>query len=167
TLTASILLALGRTSEAIEEISFVAEHFRGFDHDEAVELWNRIPQEGRPANKQIAEIGLATTEAVRGVLTSVTCGDTDRDTKFVLQATGGPQGFHAGGEHRVRYSDSFFWGFEHYSCHHLSGMRATVRYKPSATKNGEGEWIAVDLSQDLPSSQTSAATPSQGPVTPK
>jgi tetratricopeptide (TPR) repeat protein len=163
TLTASILIALGRNDEAIQEISFVVDRFRAFDHDEAVALWNRIPRHVRPADKEVVENGLATTQATQGFLVSVTCGDKDSDTKVVLQNSAGTQAFRAAAVRRVRYSDTLFWGFDHYSCHHLEGMRATVRYKPDTIKNGEGEWIALDLWQDFPPAQTAAVATPQSP----
>jgi hypothetical protein len=61
-LTARILVAMGRNGEAIKEISFVAERFRGPDDDEAVELRNRISHENHPPDKELVENGLANTQ---------------------------------------------------------------------------------------------------------
>ena len=47
-LTGRILLASGRGGDAAPFARFVAERWIVSDHDEAVELWNAIPQEKRP-----------------------------------------------------------------------------------------------------------------------
>jgi hypothetical protein len=60
----------------------------------------------------------------------------------------------------VGYSDTLWFGGDHFTlCHHLDGLRAVVRYKPSADKPSAGEWVELEFRQDLPAAQEKSATP--------
>jgi hypothetical protein len=60
----------------------------------------------------------------------------------------------------VGYSDTLWFGSDHFSlCHHLEGLRAVVRYKPSADKQSAGEWVELELREDLPKLEKTSAPP--------
>ena len=48
-LSGKILVRMGKPHEAADFAQFVAQRWPGPNHNEAVELWNSIPQEQRPA----------------------------------------------------------------------------------------------------------------------
>ena len=150
-LTGRILLAMGREEEAAKLASFVAERWRGPDHDEALELWNAVPAEKRGGNTSIAEEVPADTKEANGVLTSVTCGDNGSGTTVVLEDANGKHTFRSKGAHMVGYSDTVWYGRDHFSlCHHLEGLRAIVRYKGSQDKDIAGDWVELELREDVP-----------------
>ena len=48
-LAAQILLRLDRAAEAADDAVYVADHWSSPDRDEALELWNLVPDAKRPA----------------------------------------------------------------------------------------------------------------------
>jgi hypothetical protein len=60
----------------------------------------------------------------------------------------------------VGYSDTLWFGGDHFTlCHHLDGLRAVVRYKPSVDKPSAGEWVELELREDLPKAQDKSSAP--------
>jgi len=73
-LVGRLLLALGRVDEAAQQATFVAERWRGPDHDEATELWSALPAEKRPLDTTlITDAALNGTQTSQGMVLSVTC----------------------------------------------------------------------------------------------
>lgn len=150
-LTGRILLAMGREEEAAKIASFVAERWRGPDHDEALELWNAIPAEKRNGDVTIAEEVPADTKMASGILTSVTCGEKNPETTLVIEDANGKRTFRNKDVHLIGYSDTLWYGRDHFSvCHHLEGLRAIVRYKDTQDKDSAGDWVELELREDLP-----------------
>ena len=131
--------------------SFVAERWRGPDHDEALELWNAIPAEKRNGATIMVEEVPADTKAANGILSSVTCGEKSPETTVVLEDANGKHTFRSKGGYLVGYSDTVWYGRDHFSlCHHLEGLRAIVRYKESQDKEIVGDWVELELREDVP-----------------
>jgi hypothetical protein len=150
-LTGRILLELGREEEAAKLAAFVAERWRGPDHDEALELWNQIPAGKLKSEVPLAEEVPEGTKAASGKLLSVTCGQKDEGTTVVIKNGDGKETFRSKGAYMVGYSDILWYGHDHFSvCHHLEGLRAIVRYKESQDKNSANEWVELELREDLP-----------------
>ncbi|HEY6944414.1 MAG TPA: hypothetical protein VI431_04680, partial [Candidatus Acidoferrum sp.] len=150
-LAGRILLELGRDEEATKLAAFVAERWRGPDHDEALELWNLIPAEKRKTEVSLAEEVPEGTKAASGKLLSVTCGEKGEGTTVVIENESGKETFRSKGGHMVGYSDTLWYGRDHFSvCHHLEGLRAIVRYKESQDKDSAGDWVELELREDLP-----------------
>lgn len=150
-LSGRILLAMGREEEAAKVASFVAERWRGPDHDEALELWNAVPTEKRTGNTTVVEEVPADTKVANGILNSVICGESGSGTTVVLEDANGKRTFHSKGGHMVGYSDTLWYGRDHFSlCHHLEGLRAIVRYKESQDKAIAGDWVELELREDVP-----------------
>jgi tetratricopeptide (TPR) repeat protein len=160
-LAGKILVDLGREEEAAKVSSFVAERWRGPDHNEALELWNRIPIEKRPQDTSVVEEIAADTKAAEGTLVSITCSDKGPGPTVLIQNSDGTLKFRSGGLRTIGYSDTLWYGTDHFSaCHHLAGMRAVVRYKAAPDKESAGEWVDLELREDLPGSpDKKAATP--------
>jgi Tfp pilus assembly protein PilF len=159
-LAGRILLALGRNDEAAKQATFVAERWRGPDRDEAIELLSALPTEKPALDATLLADALAGTQSSQGTVVSVTCAGKD-GTAVVIQNADGTRTFSSGGAARmVGYSDTLWFGSDHFTmCHHLDGLRAVVRYKPSADKASAGEWVELELREDLPRAQEKSSTP--------
>ncbi len=153
-LSGRILLRLGNKAEAAAFARFVAERWFGPDHDEAVELWNSVPPEARPALEQpISEAAIKDTESVEGRLKSVTCGEHEQQWTLVLDRGGRSLTFRQNGVLVVGFSDTIWYGEDHFSlCHHLEGMRAVVRYRPASDASYAGDIAEIAIRDDLPGS---------------
>jgi hypothetical protein len=159
-LVGRILVALGRNDEAAKQAVFVAERWQGPDHDEAIELWSALPGEKRPMDATFLADALNGTQTSQGMLLSVSCAGKD-GTVVVIQNADGTRTFSSSaGTRMVGYSDTLWFGSDHFTlCHHLDGLRAVVRYKPSADKTSSGEWVELELREDLPGAQEKNSTP--------
>jgi Tfp pilus assembly protein PilF len=158
-LVGRLLLALGRVDEAAQQATFVAERWRGPDHDEATELWSALPAEKRPLDTTLLADALNGTQTSQGMVLSVTCAK--EGTAVVVQNADGTSTFSSfSGARMVGYSDTLWFGGDHFTlCHHLDGLRAVVRYKPNADKRSAGEWFELEFREDLPKAQEKSATP--------
>jgi tetratricopeptide (TPR) repeat protein len=159
-LVGRILLALGRNDEAAKQATFVVERWRGPDHDEAIELLSALPAEKRPLGATLIADALNGTQTSQGTLLSVTCVGKE-GTAVVIQNADGTRTFSSSaGAHMVGYSDTLWFGSDHFTlCHHIDGLRAVVRYKPSADKQSAGEWVELELREDLPGTQEKSGAP--------
>jgi tetratricopeptide (TPR) repeat protein len=75
TYTGQILMRMGRYQEAAEHARFVADRWIAADHNEAVELWNAIPEANRPTGAPVVEDRPKDSERAEGLLKTATCGD--------------------------------------------------------------------------------------------
>ena len=153
-LSGNILYGLGRYAEAANFAKYVADRWQGPDHDEAMELWEKIPQSSRPSEPPIEAVNLASivTQTMSGTLKSIKCREKDEAAGVVvIEHDGTPFSFQYKTGFRGGFSDTLWFGEDHFSyCHHLLGLRAVVRYTPSADKNFAGELREVDIRQDFP-----------------
>jgi len=160
-MTGRILTRMGRGAEAVPIAKFVAERWAGPDHNEAVQVWNEIPAAQRPADEfkdQILE-GASTTE---GSLSSLTCGDKDHKLQFTIDHDNKPESFIAAGGFMAGYSDTIWYGRDHFSlCHHLLGSHVVVRYKPSTDSNYFGTLAGIEVRELLPDMPVQAAPKAQ------
>jgi tetratricopeptide (TPR) repeat protein len=149
-----ILHALGRDKRAVKEASFVGERWRGPDQDEALELWNSIPAEKRPPDAFVVPEIFPGTQIARGTLLSVSCDGKEQSLSLTIQNSDGTLTFRGARSYLIGYSDTLWFGSEHFTpCHHVDGLRAVVRYKPGTEKQTSGEWVELELREDLPAAQ--------------
>jgi hypothetical protein len=88
---------------------------------------------------------------VEGRIKSAHCGSKDEKMNFVLDHDGQALRFIAKGGFRGGFSDTLWYGEDHFSfCRHVDGLRAVVRYKPSADNAYAGELSELDFRDDLP-----------------
>jgi len=60
----------------------------------------------------------------------------------------------------IGYSDTLWFGGDHFTlCHHLDGLRAVVRYKPTPISGLPGEWFELEFREDLPKAQEKSSAP--------
>lgn len=154
-LTGQILLRVNRAPEAASYAVYVADHWSEPDHGEALELWNLVPAEKRPAQGP-ARIAPGADGSMEGIVKSVTC--TDHGMTINLEKDGQNLGFRvqsaSGG-----FSDTLWFGEDHFTpCYHTTGLRAVVRYKPSSDKSYAGDALMFGFRDDLPSAPASTAT---------
>jgi hypothetical protein len=150
-LSGRILLKMGMEVEAAKQASFVAERWKGPDHDEAVELLNQVPAEKRGEPPMVVVELPGETKLANGTLKGLTCGEKGAGTTVVIENESGKHTFRSKGIQMIGYSDTVWYGSDHFTlCHHLEGLRAVVRYKASTEKEIEGDWVALMLRQDLP-----------------
>ena len=137
--------------EAATLARYVAERWYQADHDEAVELWNAVPAAQRPGGGVPSEIVLQGTEAFQGQLKATTCGDKDQGTTFDIAGRGAKLSFHSKGGWMGGFSDTLWYGADHFDyCHHVEGLRAVGRYKPASDKTYTGDLAEFELRDDFP-----------------
>jgi Tfp pilus assembly protein PilF len=150
-LVGQILLRMGRDNDSAAFAKFVADRWVGSDHDEAVELWNKIPAEKRPAAELRSDSATKDTQTIEGTVKSVSCGEQDQGWTFVLVHDGQPLIFHRKGSFEVGMSDTIWYGEDHFTlCHHLEGMRAVVRYRSPSDASYAGNVAEIGIRDDLP-----------------
>jgi hypothetical protein len=166
-LVGRLFLALGNNQEAAKQAIFVADRWRGPDRDEAMELWNDIPAEKRASDAPQPLDTAPATLTSQGTLLSISCGGKEGGTSVVIENPLGTQTFRSSGAHRIGFPDTLWFGTDHFTlCHHLEGLRAIVEYKPSNDKDLTGEWLGLELREDLPAISAKPADPvAQHPTT--
>ena len=158
-LVGRILLRSGKGTEAAPIAKFVVDRWFGPDHNEAVELWNDVPEAQRPAAEQytyqVAE-GVATTE---GELRSLNCGDQEHKLQFTINHENKPLTFQAAGGFMTGFSDTIWYGRDHFGlCHHLLGSHVVVRYKPPADSSYFGTLAGIEVREILPNGPAAEKT---------
>jgi Tfp pilus assembly protein PilF len=164
-LSGEILLRMKHEKEAAEFARFVAERWHGPDHNEAVALWNRIPIASRPADAIVVEEVEEQSQAVEGKLRSLTCEEKG-NREATLQRGDDLMVFKSKGRQMIGYSDTIWYGSDHFSlCHHVEGMHAVIRYRPAVTKEYAGDWMSIELRDELPpESRPEASKAAQTPA---
>jgi hypothetical protein len=155
-LTGQILWRLGKGGDAANDAKFVADRWTGPDHNEAIELWNKVSADQRPAGETIAEETPKDTQTMEGSVKSVTCPDKNDKEKeqgwaFVLDHNGQLVTFHRKGGFATGYSDTIWYGADHFSlCHHLEGLRAVAHYRAPSDATYAGDVAEIEIRDDLP-----------------
>ncbi|HEY4054274.1 MAG TPA: DUF1570 domain-containing protein [Terriglobales bacterium] len=147
-LTGRILLRMNRAPEAAAEATYVAQRWGGSDRDEAMELWNQIPEPDRKSDAPMLPESVSKGESAVGIVQSVTCKDSD--FAITLDVGGKSQTFKAKG-FPVGYSDTLWVGRDHFSpCFHVQGLRAMLRYNAAKDASYVGDLRYVGFRDDLP-----------------
>jgi hypothetical protein len=163
-LSGEMLLRMKREKDAAETAQYVAERWHGPDHNEAVALWNRVPLESRPADAVVVEEVEEQSQAAEGRLQSVSCDDKGKN-EIALRRGDDVLRFKSKGRQMIGYSDTLWYGSDHFGlCHHVEGMHAVVRYRPAVSKDYAGDWLSIELRDELPPEpQHQAAQSAQSP----
>ena len=157
-LCGELLLRMKREKEAADSARYVAERWHGPDHNEAVALWNRIPAASRPADAVVIEEVEEQSQAAEGKMLSIACGEKSKN-EVTLQRGDDLMVFKSKGRQMIGYSDTLWYGSDHFSlCHHVEGMHAVIRYRPPVTKDYAGDWLSIELRDDLPPEPQQQAT---------
>jgi tetratricopeptide (TPR) repeat protein len=149
-LSGQILLGLKKEKEAAEHAQWVAERWESSDHNEAVALWNRVPEASRPVGTTIVEELQPQSKSAEGTILSVTCGEKGRKD-VSLQHDDEVLTFHSKGAQAIGFSDTIWYGINHLNlCYHVEGMHAVVRYRPPIGNEYTGDWLWIELRDALP-----------------
>jgi tetratricopeptide (TPR) repeat protein len=152
-LVAKILERMGKGPQAAKIAQYVAERWTGPDHDEAVELWNRILAADRPAGVALSEEAEHDAQRTEGTIRSVACKDSGRMAALTMERGSKLFTYRVGSGFPSGFSDTVWFGSDHFQmCHHLEGMRAVVFFKPSAEKEFAGDIAKLEIREDLPAS---------------
>jgi tetratricopeptide (TPR) repeat protein len=165
-LTGRILLQGNKPAMAATYAQYVATHWFGPDHDEAFDLWQAIPPDKRGDGAAVAMDIPDGAETVRGRLVEVSCGNADGPAKFTVTlipdkaADAKPLTFTGNGRLRIGFSDTLWWGEDHFTaCHHLGGHPAVLVYKAQGSQGPE--LVDLEVRDDLP--DTTSLAPPQVP----
>src|ERR1700722_4075182 len=86
----------------------------------------------------------------RGKMLSIACGEKSKN-EVTLQRGDDLMVFKSKGRQMIGYSDTLWYGSDHFSlCHHVEGMRAVIRYRPPVSKDYAGDWLSIELRDELP-----------------
>ena len=128
-------------------------------------MWNSMPAAQRPAGDALVPSLIAGTQVVEGLVKSVACGraaESENEAQkytLVIEQGGRELTFQPKGGFGVGYSDTLWWGRDHFSsCMHLAGIRAVVHYRPSSDSKLAGELARLDLRDDLPQAKPQPKT---------
>lgn len=154
-LTGQILLRMGHPAEASAYAAYVANRWKGPDHEEALELWNRVPASERKGEVPTGEPPKEVSTA-EGTVKSVTC--KENEVTLTVDHGGQPLTFHFT-KGTLGFSDTFWVGLHFTTCQHTTGLRVVVRYKPSTDKSVAGEVTSIAFRDDLPASPVAAEPP--------
>lgn len=163
---AAVILLLGRNyPEAIKMADAVAGRWSTTDSAEALAVAAGARRLGniQATPEEIAQETeemkySADTTAVQGVVKSVIC-DPSKPMQLVLHSDNADLNFEAGKPFGLGFSDTIWYGEDHFSaCHHLEGMKAVVRYKPSAEPGGENQFRWLEIRNELIPSSVPQAT---------
>jgi tetratricopeptide (TPR) repeat protein len=154
-LTGRILLQGQQPAIAADYSRYVAAHWFGPDHNEAVDLWEAVPPARRGDGPALALDFPAGSEVARGKLLNVSCnkeaGVNKISVSFVPDEPAGaqPLTFVSDGHMMAGFSDTLWWGEDHFTlCHHLSGLPAVLAYKRQGSQGGE--LVDLEIRDDSP-----------------
>jgi len=144
TLTASILHALGRDEEAASVARYVADRWQEIDHDEAVELWQKLAPKFRQGTDLTFTTPVRSTQPLRGKITSAQCNKKEKTIDLTID--GKSQTFRMDDKMTGGLSDILWFGGDHFShCHHLEGLRAAFQYTPSSNPKNPPTLLKFDV----------------------
>lgn len=162
-LSGRILQRMGRGAEAAAFAKFVADRWKGPDHDEAVELWNIISAKDRLAGAVVLDAAPTDLRTADGLLKSVTCNENPKVYTLTVDNDGKILTFHASKGFSIGFSDTLWYGEDHFNiCHHLDRMRVIVRFRTSSVKDYDGDIAELEVRDSLPGPPLNVATASPG-----
>ena len=130
TFVAQILHALGRDTEAASMVKDISERWIEIDRDEAIHLWDSLPQSVRAGVVLTPTPTIAGTQKVTGRIDSIMCNEKEKTITFVLDG-GAPLTLSNAAAVRVGFSDTIWYGADHMTaCHHAEGLTAIIQFKP-------------------------------------
>jgi tetratricopeptide (TPR) repeat protein len=150
-LTGHILLRGHQPQKAAEYARYVAGHWNGPDHNEAVDLWRAVPTESQGKEPPLTLDVPPNTQTAAGRALDISCGAAPEYGLSVTflpdpPAAPTPVTFKTKENIMIGFSDTFWWGEDHYTiCHHHANSRVVVAYQPDGMK-----LLDLELRDDLP-----------------
>jgi tetratricopeptide (TPR) repeat protein len=150
-LSGEILRRMDKGPDAAVYARFVAERWPGSDHDEAVELWSAVAPNQRGAGSPLSDAVTKDTQMADGRINEIRCASKDQKFAVTINSDGNSLTFHTAGAFSSGFSDTVWYGEDHFSlCHHVTGMRVVVRYKPSTDTTYAGDIAELEIRDELP-----------------
>lgn len=159
-LTGRIFLRMGRAADAASIAEFVASRWPGPDRDEAVALWNRVPAAQRPAGQALSVSVAAGLQVASGTIESEQCSGGEGDTGYQITIESGGRSLTFGSEKgfEAGFSDTIWYGADHFSlCHNLDGLRAVVYFHPASGAGSGGTIAELEIRDAFPGPNPGAA----------
>jgi hypothetical protein len=145
-LTGEVLLRMGKGAEAADYAKYVASRWIAGDHNEAVELWNDIPLDQRPAGESPAFEAPAGSQAATGAFKSANCNDQAGLIDFTILQEGKPLTFHRKGVYFTSVADTIWFVGDHFSvCHHMEGKRAIIHHTQPSDATYAGDIVEIEI----------------------
>jgi hypothetical protein len=112
----------------------------------------------------LSDVAAKDTVTAIGTVKSVTCSEQDGGIALVINHDGHNLTFRRKRPVEGGFSDTVWYGADHFSfCHHVDGMRAVVRYRPATDPNYTGDIAELQIRDDLPAAlSTSTAEAATG-----
>lgn len=149
-LSGQILLHMGKGSEAADAARFVADRWGGPDHNEAVELWSKVPAADRTGDA-LSKVVPKDTKEAEGLVKTIACSDKEQEFSLALEHGGHLLMFRHKAGFPVGFSDTIWYGGDHFDrCRHIEGLRAIVHYRAANDATYAGDIVELELRDDLP-----------------
>ena len=116
----------------------------------AAERLGKIEPSAEQIGKETDEMKYAAdTTPIEGIVKSTVC-QSGKPMELLLQTGDKELSFVAAAAHGVGFSDTVWYGEDHFnSCHHLEGFKAVVRYKSSSDQGGKPQIIWLEIRDNL------------------
>lgn len=157
-----ILVRAGHFPEAAKIARFVSERWYGPDHNEALELWNAIPEAQHTPGDPIVESKPKDTARAEGIIKEVNCGGENKDKEWSLTLLQNDKTltFHRDKGFPWGFADSIWYGEDHINiCHYLEGHRAIVHFRPPTDATYDGTVAELEIRDDLPATLRASTKP--------
>ncbi len=157
-----ILVRTGHFPEAAKIARFVSDRWYGPDHNEALELWNAIPEAQRTPGDPMLESKPKDTARAEGIIKEVNCGGENNDKEWSLTLLQNDKTitFHRDKGFPWGFADSIWYGEDHINiCHYLEGHRAIVHFRPATDATYEGTVAELEIRDDLPATMQASTKP--------
>ena len=162
-LTGHLLMNGHQQKLAGESSRLVASRWPGSDHDEAVDLWNLLPNDARGDGPPLTLSFPADATVVRGTIVSSVC---DKGLSLVIQpeaVNAAPVKVQSSGRYERGFSDTLWVGRDHFTaCFHIAGLQAVVAYKAEGTE--PAKLLVLEVRDDLPDQKRTATAPTTANV---
>jgi tetratricopeptide (TPR) repeat protein len=159
---AQILILQGDFATAAKMAKYVAGRWNGPDCAEALAVLAKarslaemlVTPEEQAREERFMKYA-ADTSAAEGIIESVSC-DQQRPLEVVIATGDQKLAFRFSKVFGIGWSDTLWYGSDHFSpCHHVKGLKAVVRYKPSSDKEGAPEINWFEIRNDVGSNTRS------------
>jgi Tfp pilus assembly protein PilF len=149
-LTGKVLRRMGKGAEAADYARYIASRWIAGDHNEAVELWNSIAPEQRPAGDSPTLEVPAGSQVATGAVKSAKCRDETELVDFTIIHEGQALTFRRKGPFYTSFADTIWYGGDQFSiCRHLEGRRTILHYAPTNDTGYAGDIIDIEIRDDV------------------
>ncbi len=109
-LTGKVLLRMGKQAEAADYAKYVASRWIGGDHNEAVELWDKIPPDQRPAGEPLSFQRITDSQTATGIFKTATCTDQPGSASVTISGKGQLLTFRQKDGFPTSFADTIWYG---------------------------------------------------------